>query len=106
MECYINFGTPGVIGGFLIIGGLLALADRRACQALAGGDIRSFTLWYLPGLSLLQVGGSLIEVTSTAAAAFVMAVLLNYLFERLPKPSTGQPAALALVSPQSRGAGR
>jgi len=101
MESYINFGTAGVIGGFLIIGGLLALADRRACEALTQGDIRRFTLWYLPGLSLLQVGGSLVEVTSTAAAGLLMALLLSYLIQRLTqKPQEAR--ALAYAATQSR----
>lgn len=77
MECYINFGTPGVIIGFLVIGGLMTLIDRRAVVALSAGDTARFALWYLPGLSLLNVGGSFVEVSSTAGAGLVMAVFLN-----------------------------
>jgi hypothetical protein len=102
MEAYINFGTPGVIGGFLIIGGLLTLVDRRACQALMRGDVRRFTLWYLPGFSLLQVGGSLVEVTSTAAAGLVMALLLNRVIQRSPDHPRQHEDELALARPQSR----
>lgn len=83
MECYINFGTAGVIGGFLLIGGLLALADRKSAEALHRGDVRGFTLWYMPSLSLLQVGGSLVEVTSTAAAGLLMAIVINHVILRL-----------------------
>ena len=83
MECYINFGTAGVAGGFFLIGALLVLVDRSAFNALDRGDIKHFALWYVSGLSLLQVGGSLVEVTSTAAAGALMAVLLNHLVGRL-----------------------
>ena len=94
MECYINFGTAGVVGGFFVIGGILAFVDRRAFHALNQGDVRRFTLWYLPSLSLLQVGGSLVEVTSSAAAAWLMAVIINYLVSQLHQ-RTPVPAPVA-----------
>jgi hypothetical protein len=94
MECYINFGTTGVAVGFVVIGAVLAFVDRRAFHALKQGDVRRFTLWYLPSLSLLQVGGSLVEVTSSAAAAWLMAVMINYvisqLHQRAPVPVPAQ----------------
>src|SRR5690606_30812846 len=40
MEFYINFGIPGLVGGFLIVGALLGVLDRRAAQALQAGDSR------------------------------------------------------------------
>jgi hypothetical protein len=73
LECYINFGSTGVFLGFLVIGGLLVLADRSAAIHLNRGDSGRFLLWYLPGLSLLQVGGSLTEVTAMAGASYVVA---------------------------------
>ena len=72
LELYINFGTAGVVVGFVVIGALIALVDRRSASYLAQGDIRNFTLWYMPGLSLLQIGGSLSEVTATAAASWAL----------------------------------
>jgi hypothetical protein len=77
MEFYVNFGTAGVIGGFMLVGFVLVLADRHAFHALSRGAVKPFTMWYLPGLSLLQIGGSLVEVTSTAAAGMVVATVLN-----------------------------
>lgn len=79
MECYVNFGTAGVVIGFLIIGAALTWVDLSAFRAVASGDVRRFTLWYLPGLGLLQVGGSFVDVTSVAAAGFGVAVILNYI---------------------------
>jgi hypothetical protein len=73
LECYINFGSTGVFLGFLVIGGLLVLADRSAAIHLNRGDSGRFLLWYLPGLTLLQVGGSLTEVTAMAGASYVVA---------------------------------
>jgi hypothetical protein len=77
MECYVNFGTPGVIIGFFIIGLLVTTIDGMANRMLIGGDISAFLLWYLPGLNLLNVGGSFVDVTSAAAAAAVMALLMR-----------------------------
>ncbi|MGQ0737267.1 MAG: hypothetical protein ACT4QD_26920 [Acidobacteriota bacterium] len=88
MESYVNFGTPGVAVGLFVIGAMLALADRKAARFLRRGDPRGFLLWYLPGLSLLLLGGSFIEMTSSAAAALLMAILMTrmslYLKARRP----------------------
>ena len=78
MESYVNFGTTGVMIGFVLIGAALALTDRMSYLRLSQGSAYGFLLWYLPGLSLLQVGGSFMEVTSTAGAALGVAVALNY----------------------------
>ena len=77
MEFYISFGQSGVIGGFLIIGLLVGLVDRLACRKLLAGDYQEFGLLFLPGLALLQVGGNLVEVTTSAAAAAVFMVLMR-----------------------------
>jgi hypothetical protein len=79
LECYVNFGTPGVVVGFLIIGGLVILVDRSAHRRLNAGDVSHFTIWYLPGLSLLNVGGSFTELTSSAGAALVVALIAKRL---------------------------
>lgn len=77
MEFYVNFGVPGVFGGFLLLGVLVLVFDERAGAHLRNGDVRAACLWYLPGISLLQVGGSLVDVTATMAAGFAGAVLTN-----------------------------
>jgi hypothetical protein len=77
MELYVNFATPGVFLGFIVLGVLLAFVDAQAAHYRDIGDWRRFTLWFLPGLSLLQLGGSLVEVTSGAGAAIVVAILIN-----------------------------
>lgn len=77
MEAFVNFGTDGVVLVFFLIGGAIVLVDRWSAYRLSQGDGNGFAVWYLPGLCLLQIGGSLSEVTSAAAAAFAMAFLLN-----------------------------
>lgn len=77
LEFYINFGTIGVIAGFVFMGVLVAVIDRAAALRLLEGDWQAFAFWFLPGLSLLQVGGSLVEITATAGASLVLAVVIK-----------------------------
>lgn len=83
MEAYVNFGTEGVVVVFLVIGGVLSLVDRWAFVRLRAGHASRFLLWYMPGLSFLQVGGSFMELTSTAAAGVAVALLLSRLSQSL-----------------------
>ena len=77
LEAFVNFGTDGVIVVFFAIGLAIVMVDRWAAYRLSLGDGNGFAVWYLPGLCLLQIGGSLSEVTAAAAASFLMAFLLN-----------------------------
>jgi hypothetical protein len=77
MEWYVNFGRWGVMLGFIAIGVVIVAVDRVAASALMAGDARRFLMWYVPGLALIQVGGSFSELTGTAAASFLVAGLLN-----------------------------
>jgi hypothetical protein len=78
LELYINFGRAGVIGGFVLIGLLVTSIDRTAAAHLARGDAQRFLVWYLPGLSLLQIGGAFTEVVATAGASFALVQIVNY----------------------------
>lgn len=84
MEFYINFGTAGVVLGFLILGAIMSAVDGTAVRLLRGGDAMRFAQWYIPGLSMLQLGGSFVEVTSSAAAGFVVAFMVNVIIRKLP----------------------
>jgi hypothetical protein len=79
LEAFVNFGSIGVAVCFLVLGAALTWIDRSAFDRLRSGDANRFLIRYLPGLSLLQVGGSFMEVTSTAAAGFAVALALNRL---------------------------
>lgn len=79
LEFYVNFGTLGVVLGFLAVGAAVGTADRVARDRLVRGDWRGFVAWYLPGLAFLNVGGSLVELAGSSAAAVVVAYLANRL---------------------------
>jgi hypothetical protein len=97
MEFYVNFGTLGVVVGFLVLGAFMTWLDRRARQCLDAEDWRGFGRWYLVGLSFLQSGGSLIDVFASAGAAVVAVSITNQIYARyvrvrslavpLPRPS-------------------
>lgn len=95
LELYVNFATAGVMIGFLIIGTTLAWLDHAAAERLARGDAFGFLMRYMPGLSMLQVGGSLAELAGTAAASFVLVALVNRFFA---------PLAASRESPRPEGA--
>lgn len=55
--------------GFAIMGLVITALDLQAADRLARADLQGFVMWFLPGLALLQVGGQLVELTASAAAA-------------------------------------
>jgi hypothetical protein len=82
-EFYVNFGTTGVIVGFMIFGLIITTLDILATERLASGDLHGFVLFYLPGLAFLQVGGQLTEITASAAASLIVALLVNKFLDRM-----------------------
>jgi hypothetical protein len=101
MEFYVNFGDVGVVLGFLVIGTVITIVDWSAWQPLQQGDWQRFLFWYLPGLSLLQIGGSLVEVTSSAASAAVLSLLLHRYWTNRTVRRKPQPIPEQLDSPSS-----
>ena len=73
MEFQINFGIPGLVVGFLLLGWLLGTLDRKAALADCRGDLGQVFLFFLPAVALIQPNGSLVELASGSAAALVAA---------------------------------
>ncbi|MCC6736304.1 MAG: hypothetical protein IT534_09270 [Bauldia sp.] len=76
LEFYYNFGTFGVIVGFLGFGYLLRFLDRKLMTGLVEGNLRLLLLYGMPGLALLQPGGSVIEIAVASIAAIVAGHLI------------------------------
>jgi len=76
LEFYINFGIPGLLIGFFGLGYLLMWLDQGIMRALAADDTRGFLLRAMPGLTLLQPGGSLMEILVGCVSAYVGAHLV------------------------------
>ncbi|HEV2551868.1 MAG TPA: hypothetical protein VGU20_31445 [Stellaceae bacterium] len=76
LEFYINFGVPGLVIGFGLLGFVLMRLDGGIMRSLASSDTRGLVLRAMPGLTLLQPGGNLLEIIVAAAAAFLGAHLI------------------------------
>ena len=73
MEFQINFGIPGVVIGFFVLGWLIGMLDLKAAVAEARGDLGGVILFFLPAVALIDPQGSLVEMFSGSAAALVAA---------------------------------
>jgi len=76
LEFYVNFGTLGVLVGFFALGLTLIRLDRGIMLALTTVDTRGLLLRAMPGLTLLQPGGNLVEILVACVAAYVGARLV------------------------------
>lgn len=81
-EFFINFGHVGVWLGMFVLGGLISWLDARSAVAVHQKAWLQFTMWYLPGVALLQVGGSIAEMSASAAGALVVAWFAGRAIER------------------------
>lgn len=76
LEFYANFGWFGLLGGFVLLGFVLARFDQRLARAFRTGDLRGILLAGLPGIALLQPINNGLEISIAFVAAFVAAHLL------------------------------
>jgi hypothetical protein len=81
MEFQINFGTPGVVIGFLILGFMIGWLDFKAAAADARGDVGKLILCFLVAVALIQPNGSIVEMTGGAAAAVVASYVWKWAWE-------------------------
>jgi hypothetical protein len=88
LEFYVNFGTWGVIGGFLLFGCLIGRMDLLAMRYLRQGQQTRFLFWFIMGLALLNPGGNLQEIVVSIAGCAVTAHGLGYLLKRYNRGST------------------
>jgi hypothetical protein len=77
LEFYVNWGLTSVIVGFLLYGCAIQYLDQRAGEGLVTGDLWTAVRWSLPGLGLMQAGGSLAESIGSLAAGIVFVSLMH-----------------------------
>lgn len=90
MEFYLNFGTIGVIAGFMFMGTIVGFVDKLAAYHLKRGDIYNFTLILVPSFSLLLVTDSFIGIVGGSVSGF----LTIYIVNRLIRGFTQSPGAM------------
>jgi hypothetical protein len=74
MEFYINFGIPGVVVGFVLLGWLIGMLDFRAAAAERRADFKTVILCFTPAIAMINPGGSVVEITGGASAALLAAL--------------------------------
>lgn len=104
MESYINFGRFGVVLVHVLLGSLVGAIDTAAGVRLRSGNWPGFVRWFLPGLTLVAVGGAFLETTTSAAGAVLAAFLVNRLVTRTGPSATPMPtrARASRAVPQRR----
>ncbi len=95
MEFHINFGIPGVVIGFLLLGAAIGWLDVKTAAADLRGDLRQTFLFFLPAVALIQPNGSIVEILSGAAAALAAALAWRWLWDRWPKPQPSKAQTIA-----------
>jgi len=85
MEFYINFGTPSLLAGFLLLGAVIGGLDIRAYQLIRAGRPADAILFFLPCVALIQPNGSIVELVGGAAAAVVAGLAWRALWGHLSK---------------------
>src|SRR5438309_7421287 len=82
MEFQINFGIPGVVIGFLLLGWAIGKLDLKAAIAERQGELGTVILFFLPCVAMIQPNGSIVEITGGPAAALVAAYGWRMLWTR------------------------
>jgi hypothetical protein len=86
MELYINFGVPSLVIGFVMFGVLFGWLDLKSAVARRDGEFGNMILYFLPAAAMIHPLGSLVELTSGGAAAFLAAMGWRRLWIRFGKP--------------------
>jgi putative effector of murein hydrolase LrgA (UPF0299 family) len=101
MEFQINFGIPGLIVGFLLLGWLTAILDLKAAVAERQGDLGRLILYFLPAVALISPNGSLVDLSTACAAGLIAALGWSQAWRRWSK-SRGLTATRGMVVPVFR----
>jgi hypothetical protein len=92
LEFYMNFGMPGVVIGFAVLGFIIMRLDQKIMCALAIRNMSGLMRCALPGLALLSPLGDLKEIIVTVLSAVIVSQGIIY-FKLLQAESTQKPSA-------------
>ena len=83
MEFYINFGIPGLIGGFLLLGYVIGFFDRKAATALLRGKMGEAIIFFMPTVGLIIPERSMVEMAGGALGGLIAAYFWRWLWNLL-----------------------
>jgi hypothetical protein len=83
MELYVNYGSIGVIVGFILLGIVIVTIDRRAAAALAHDDSYRFALWVMPFFGFLLIEDNFNNMFPTALSGVLAIYGVNLLLKSL-----------------------
>ena len=86
MEFQINFGIPGIVIGFILLGYVLRKLDRKSTESYEAGELGNSIVYYLPAVAMIQPNGSMVEVIGGAVSALIAAYGWRWAWTRWPKP--------------------
>ena len=102
LEFYINWKLPCVIIGFILFGLILTYIDQTASAYWVQGDLWNAVRWLLPGMGMMQSGGSMTEVVSSVAGNIVFVWLLHrFVFARYYEDVKSDPSSHTLRGSRS-----
>ncbi|OYU12438.1 MAG: hypothetical protein CFE38_08200 [Comamonadaceae bacterium PBBC1] len=102
LEFYINFGWPGIAAGFALFGYVLMRLDMALMLAFRRCDVYGVMRAGLPGLALLQPGGSLMEMLVAGIGALIAAPLINRLLKKTGWLEKGRASGRGAVTSTGR----
>lgn len=85
LELYMNFGQYGVIIGMFLLGMVLRFVDLRASFYLSQNAFLNWVRWVLPGMALINAGGSFSEMVASLASFIIVGFMLQYGVKRFAK---------------------
>ncbi len=80
LELYVNYGTSGIVFGFMFFGLIIGIYDQLAGRAITCGSIKRFLRLFIPAVSLGHINGSLAETVGTLASLYVFLFILENIF--------------------------
>lgn len=77
LELYVNFGTVGVIGGFITLSVMLYVVDRRVARAISKNDLMSAAVWLSPAFALWLVEDNYVTAVGSGVSTLLTVVIVN-----------------------------
>jgi hypothetical protein len=77
IEFFVNFGWPGILLGFIVLGALVTWLDRKAARALYSGDLIDFARWFTVGLAFIAPLTSMFFMVNTALMTFAILTVVK-----------------------------